>query len=150
MPKTVYNGVEWVLDVEKPLERGWWRWVFNDVDERGDEGIQHSWTLTGGTCDPFLFTASGAYTTRTDRVSGTSLNAERENVVAMWRSLIGLLYFYHINTLNSIISFKINFLFFYTKIHDFLLSINRDWFIWFGHRKKTKFFTILILLLSLY
>jgi hypothetical protein len=59
-----------------------------------------------------------------------------------WGNTIGRLYFYLILSLNAIISLQIIllFIYFYTKIHDFFLSINRDWvhLIW-TQKKKSSF-----------
>ena len=66
-----------------------------------------------------------------------------------WRVLIGCPDFYLILSLNSIISLQINFLFFYfyTKIHDFFLSINRDLVHLIWTQKKNQVFHSLNLII---
>ena len=75
----------------------------------------------------------------------------REKKADTWRVLIGCLDFYLLNYLDSIISLQIIFLFFYfyTKIHDFFFSTNRDLdhLIW-TPKKNQVFCTLLILLLA--
>jgi hypothetical protein len=108
-----YNHLQWMLkmgvECSKLLERGYWKCVLNDVEERGIEKIQHSWILHGGTRGAFLCAAFSACTTSADRTRLLAENREREADADMWRSVIGCLDFYHINTLNSIISLQIFF-----------------------------------------
>jgi len=66
----------------------------------------------------------------------------------MWRFVIGWLDFYLLNNLDSIISLQI-ILFFFTKIHDFFFSTNRDLDHLILTQKKNQVFHSLNLIISI-
>jgi hypothetical protein len=109
------------MGVETSVERREKFNIFNNVE-----------TDAGGQLATRYWCKTGACTTRADKARFAQTIAEREESVWIkddtWLALIGWPDFYPFYTLNSIISLQIIFLFFYfyTKIHDFFSSINRD------------------------
>jgi hypothetical protein len=66
-----------------------------------------------------------------------------------WRVCIGWLDFNYLHFLSSIISMEIIFFFFFTKIHDFFFSINRDLDHLIWTQKKNQVFHSLNLIISI-
>jgi len=95
-----------------------------------------------GTRGAFWFMKTGACATRADRGKWACRRMREkmlcEKVGDTWLILIGCLYFFHLNNLNSIISLQINF-YFLTKFMIFFLSINRDLVHLIWTQKKKSF-----------
>ena len=120
-----------------------WKWEKSDVEERGVEWIQHCLMVCDrDTWQRAIGQAWRVCNTPRQRECDAG-EAERKDSLGImddtWPILIGCLNFYHLNNFNSIISLEINF-FFFTKIHDFFFSINRDLvhLIW-TQKKKPSF-----------
>jgi len=140
----------------KPFEWGCRKWGKNELEERDDEASQRVETLHREATwrDAICQTRRVRCTRRQDAWTAGDTERERDmdKSCDMWQISIGCLNFYLLNNLNSIISLQIIFnFFFFTKIHDFFLSINRDFdrLIW-TQKKKPSCITILILLLAFY
>jgi hypothetical protein len=133
-----------------------WKWVLNDVEERDVERIQHSWSLQlGGRVARFnSLSPARACQLPIGCVLHPFTRREKVEWVCSWHMAFcdWLPGFLSLNTLNSIISLQIYFLFFIflPKFMIIFLSINRDLIHLIWKQKKSSFSLLLILLLSFY
>jgi len=122
--------------------RAYWRW--GGRESRWMVSI--CWrSVTGATCCVRICWNWRVQYTR--RQGAWSVKTRREKLQRKkrwntWCVITGCLNFYLLNNLDSIISLQIIIIIFFTKIHDFFSLQIETWIIWFGHRKKIKFFLL--------
>jgi len=128
------------------------RVIEDDVEERGVKMLNMLKLCTERSCGALQLDKASAWDARVDMAR---VESGRENFfwIKLWHLacydwLLGFLSFLYFGLNYFIANYFFIFFIFLPKFVIFFSLQIETWIIWFGHRKKTKFFTLLILLLA--
>ena len=131
-----------IFNKVKPLECGCWKWRKDELEEESDEVIQLLKILTGVPRGSEREAETRVHDTRRQGAWCVRACGERKRKWLKWDTwlhAIACLDFYYLLCFGLNYFITNNFLFFFTQIHDFFFSTNRDLDHLIWTQKKTSF-----------